>query len=142
MTSVVAQVTGAVIAALTQVPAVAPQVARVRLRPWADDVGTAVAVRPVGAQRVLREFSTPGLGVWDVRFGVECYARATSSPDMAVDALLAAVHERLLSDPTLGGAVRDLQPEKLEFDFDADGDQTVAAVFVFTARMTCGTTFT
>ena len=81
-------------------------------------------------------------GAWDVRFGVECYARAASSPDVAVDALLTAVHARLLADPTLGGAVRDIQPEKLEFDFDADGDQTVAAVFVFTARMTCGTNFT
>lgn len=142
MSSIVSQACGAVVSALTQAPAVAPQVARVRLRPWADSVSSAVAVRPIGAYRKDAEMAVPGgLAVWDVRVGVECYARATAQPDVAVDDLVAAVHERLCTDTTLGGAVRDIQPERIEFDFDADGDQTVAAVYVFNVRMTCGPTF-
>lgn len=141
MTSIVSQACGAIVTKLQEAPAVASQVARVRLRPWSDSTATAVAVRPLGADRVETEFAYAGISVWDVRIGVECYARATAQPDVAVDDLVAAVHERLLTDPTLGGAVRDIQPRKLEFDFDADGDQTVAAVFVFTVRMTCGANF-
>lgn len=141
MSTVISQACAAIVSALSAVPAVAPQVARVKLRPWASEVASAVAVRPVQARRSEADLGIPAYAAWDVTVGVECYARATSQPDVAVDPLIAAVHERLLTDPTLGGAVRDIRPERIDFDFDTDGDQTVAAVLLFTVRMTCGVTF-
>lgn len=127
--------TSAVIAALQAAPAVADQVLRARLRPLAAGQSTMVVVRPVEASVLEDELA--GLVVtWDVLIAVECYARASAgtAPDTAVDAVLAAVHTRLAADPTLGGAVVALAPRKVTYDIDADGEQTVCAISLFTAR--------
>jgi hypothetical protein len=67
---------------------------------------------------------------------VECYQRSTvaTAPDQAVDALLEAVYARLMADPTLGGVVLSLQPQSINWDFDADGEQTTCATLTFNAR--------
>lgn len=143
MTTPVAAVVTAVIASLQAVPAVSATVARVRLRPFSESTTAAVAVRPIDAQRDDTSLSFSGLSVWAVRFAVECYARSTSAPDLAVDALLEAVHARLMSDPTLSGLVPGgIQPQGIAFDFEADGEQFACGTFVFTARVTSGPSFT
>ena len=52
MTTIVSAATAAIVAALQASPAVAPQVARVRLRPLAANTTTAVVVRPEHADLV------------------------------------------------------------------------------------------
>lgn len=125
----------AVVAALQAAPAVAT-VGRVRLRPLGSSATTAVVVRPVGAE-VQQASMTSGYPItWDTKLGVECYARAAANqaPDVAVDALVATAYARLMQDPTLGGAVIQLMPEAVSYDFDADDQATVCATLIFTAR--------
>lgn len=142
MTTPVAAVVTAVMASLQASPAVAAQVARVRMRPFTEATTAAVAVRPIDAQREESELGFAGASVWAVRFAVECYARSTSAPDMAVDALLEAVHTRLMANPTLSGVVPGgIAPAGISFDFDADGDQLACGTFVFTARVPSGPSF-
>jgi hypothetical protein len=47
---------------------------------------------------------------------------------------VSTVYAKLMADPTLAGAVIALQPQSVSYDFDADGENTVCATFVFTAR--------
>jgi hypothetical protein len=122
MTSIVGQVMDAVITALETAPAVATQVARVRLRPWSEATTTAVAVRPLSADREQSTLNWAGPDVWAVRVGVECYARASSEPDVAVDDLL--------------------DPAGLSYDFDAAEDHSACATFVLVARMVAEPSFT
>lgn len=143
MSTPVAAVVTAMMSALQAPPAIAEQIARVRLRPFSSATTTAVAVRPIDAERDESSLSFSGLSVWAVRVGVECYARSTSTtPDLAVDDLLADVHERLMTDPTLSGVVPGgLEPRGISFDFDADGDQFACGTLVLTARVTSGPSF-
>ena len=124
----------AVVAALNAAPAVGV-VSRVRLRPVAASASGQVVVRPVDSNALEAELGAGYPISWSTRIGVECYARAASgtAPDVAVDALVSAVYARLMTDATLGGAVVQLQPQSLSYDFDADGESTVCATFVFQA---------
>lgn len=145
MTTLISSAVGAIMAALQQDPPVAPNIGRVRLRPWSADQSSAVAVRPLSADRGQAQLGFGGPDLWDVRIGVECYARAAAgtAPDVAVDALTQAVYTRLMADPTLSGVVRGgLEPVSLSFDFDADAEQTACAVFTFTAHMVGAITLT
>ena len=141
MTSMVSTAVSAVIAALNAAPAVAGQVARVRLRPWAADVMQAVVVRPVESQADQTAITT-GLPVsWTTAIAVDCYARskaAATAPDAAVDALLESVYARLMTDASLGGAVLALIPQGISYEFDVDGEQTTCAVLTFQARHRTG----
>ena len=126
----------AIVALLQAAPAVAPVVGRVRMRPMAQSGTTQVVVRPVDTQVQEASMTSGYPNSWDTRLGVECYARAAAgqAPDVAVDSLVEAVYSRLMANPTLAGAVIQLQPQALGYDFDADGETTVCATFVFTAR--------
>lgn len=72
----------------------------------------------------------------DTILAVECYARGAAgvSPDLAVDALLAAVYGRLAADPSLGGLVQDLEPTSINFDFDVDGESSACATLTYLVR--------
>lgn len=136
MTTLVSTAVAAVIAALNAGTPVATQIARVRLRPMAQAQAQAVVVRPLQSE-VAETSLYPNLPVsWTSAISVECYARSgvATAPDVALDSLVEAVYARLMADPTLGGAVLSLQPQSLTWDFDADGEQTACAAFVFTAR--------
>lgn len=125
-----------VTAAMAALQGVAPVVGRVRLRPLSSTTVTAVVVRPVSSE----VFDAPDLTgypyAWNTLIAVECYARSTSiqAPDASVDALLADVYSRLMTDLTLGGSVITLVPQGLTYDFDVDGEQTVCVTFTFIAR--------
>lgn len=126
----------AVMTSLGASPAVATQIDRQRLRPLAKSVQTAVVVRVEGA-RVYEPMTLVGQVIaWDVQVAVECYARVSSSDaaDEAVDNLVETVYARLMTDPTLSGAVQTLVPQGLQYDFDADGEQVVCATFLFVIR--------
>lgn len=131
--STVSLAVAAIVAALNAGTPVAPQVARVRLRPLAATETQAVVVRPL-ASNVTEALLTPGYPVsWTTAIAVECYARSSVStaPDVAVDSLLVSVYERLMADTTLGGVVLSLQPKDIAWDFDADREQTTCATVVF-----------
>ncbi len=133
--SIINTAVSAVVAALSAAPAVA-NVGRVRLRPVSASSSTAVVVRPVDSQVLEASVLSSQPITWDTRLGVECYARAAAgqAPDVAVDTLVSNVYARLMADPTLGGAVIALQPQSVAYDFDADGENTVCATFIFNAR--------
>jgi hypothetical protein len=126
----------ALVAKLNEAPPVCPQVSRVLLRPLAKEAAQAVVVRPLQSD-VTQTSLMPALpACWITSVVVECYARSgnNTAPDAAVDDLLDAVYSRLMADTTLGGAVRYIRPEKIEFDFDADGQQTTCATLFMTAQ--------
>lgn len=134
MTSIVAAATAAIVAALQATPAVAAQVDRVRTRPVAQYT-TLVVVRPDSAdmQQPLLSMGAPAF--WETSFVIECYAKSTTlALDAAVDEVVTAVYDRLMSDPTLGGAIRYLKPSPnnaLEYEFDAEGDAVACARWSF-----------
>ena len=138
MTTLVSAATGAICAALQASPAVATQVARVRMRPLAANTATAVVVRPAGAQAGAQQIN--GMPIqWACQIAVECYAKATTAtpPDVAVDALVAATYARLMADEaTLAGAVGLITPAEITYDFDVDGEATACATLLFTVRQT------
>lgn len=132
MSTVFANIIGAVVTALTNAPAVSPQIWRARSRPMASQHSTAVVVR---VQDSTPERNALKGAPFDLqtRIAVECYARTSSnstSADLAGDTLLAAVYARLMADTTLGGLVADLQLEQLSYDFDADAEQTVCITLI------------
>ncbi len=124
----------AIVLALKSAPAVAP-VERVTLRPMAQSVTRQIVVRPHGSEATETDFNGQPIR-WTTQIAIECYARATApmSPDVAVDALLDAAYARLLSDPTLGGAVIALLPQSVTFDFDVDAEKTACATLVLHAQ--------
>lgn len=136
MTSMVSTAVGAIVAALSAGTPVCSQIARVRLRPVAQQQGQAVVVRPLQSE-VTEAALIPSMPVsWTSTISIECYARSgvATAPDVAVDSLLEAVYARLMADPTLGGAVISLQPQSIQWDFDADGEQTTCATLTLNAR--------
>ena len=136
MTTLLATATAAICTALQASPAVAPQVARVRLRPLAANTTTAVVVRPLGMEADAQLLGG-GIVNWQGQCAVECYAKTTTqtAPDAAVDALIAAVYSRLMADATLAGAVARIEPVSLAYDFDVDGEQTACATLLFQIRL-------
>jgi hypothetical protein len=133
----VASTVAALVAKLAEAPAVSPVIGRVRLRPLAQNVTTAVVVRPVASEvQGTADIATGYPVSWRGVYHVECYARASALefPDAAVDGLLQAVYARIFADPFLGGAVIQLEPVSVSFDFDADGDQTACAVLTINAH--------
>lgn len=143
MTTLMATATAAIVAALQASPAVAPQVARVRMRPLAAGTTTAVVVRPQ-AMEVDEAYLAGGIARWQGQCTVECYAKTTTqtAPDAAVDALISATYSRLMADPTLAGAVARIDPVSLAYDFDVDGEQTTCATLVFQIRLLPASTTT
>jgi hypothetical protein len=125
----------AIVDALNAAPAV-ENVSRVRVRQVSAGTSTAVVVRPVDSQVAQASVTSSQPITWETRIGVECYARAAANqaPDIAVDALLSTVYAKLMTDPTLSGAVIALQPQSVSYEFDADAENTVCATFVFSAR--------
>jgi hypothetical protein len=132
MTTLINTAITAIVAALNSAPAVCSHIDRVRLRPIAQSVALAVAVRPTQAEVVQFQLSSLPVG-WATTISVDCYARsiASISADVAVDDLLDSVYARLMADPTLAGSVVAIQPKGITYDFDADGDQTTCASLVF-----------
>jgi hypothetical protein len=95
-------------------------------------------VRPIDAEPSDATVMATGQPIsWMARVAIECYAKAPAgtAPDAAVDALLTAVYARLVSDPTLGGATRQIQPAGLTYEFDAEAEQVVCATFTFFALL-------
>ena len=135
MSTLAADAIGAVVAALSAAPAVADVVTRSRVRPLQVGQATMAMVRPVEASVLEDELAGP-VAAWETLIAIECSARpsAANAPDVAVDGVLQAVHARMAANPTLGGVVLAITPRKVSWDLDADGDSTVAAVSIFSAR--------
>lgn len=118
-------------ATLQAAPAVSEHIHRARMRPLPRDAATGVCVR-IGRADIQSGAGqgTPRLAATGI--AVECYARGTADDvDDALDALLQLVATRLLSDPSLGGLVGDINPTSVSYDFDADGDATGCAIVMF-----------
>lgn len=132
MSTLVSSAVGAIVGALQSAPAVCSHIDRVRLRPVAQAVDLAIAVRPVQSEVLQYQLSSLPVS-WSTTVSVECYARsgANTPADVAVDVLLESVYSRLMADPTLAGVVVALQPKGISYDFDADGEQSTCASMVF-----------
>lgn len=131
MTTAFSAITTAIVAALGAGTPVSPNIYRARLRPMAQQHATAVAVRLQNA--FTERFAVANAPVdYDTTMAVECYARSsTTTADVAVDALLEAVYARLASDSTLGGLVGDIWVAALNWDFDADAEQTACVTLTY-----------
>jgi hypothetical protein len=140
--SVVSAAVAAFVARLQAAPAVTASVTRTRLRPLSKDVSEAVVVRPLDADPGESDFSGGSPVSWSLRLAVDIYFRAPagSAPDEAVDPLVQAVYARLMADPTLGAAVRWIQPAGLAYEFDAEAEQVCCATFTFLALITASPT--
>lgn len=135
MTTAFASIVGAVVASLQAAPPVTDHVYRVRLRPLSASVSAACVVRP-GPARRDGPVGQGTASIWASQFTVECYARAAAGqePDLAVDSLLEAVHDRLMADPSLGGLVGGIDLAGLDYDFDAEAEQAACVVLTFTVQ--------
>ena len=134
MSTLIASTVAAIVALLQASPAVAAQVDRSRLRPYAKEISQGLVVRPVQAEAADGALGNPGLPIkWVSTIAVDCYQRSTAStaPDAAVDNLVAGVYTRLLTDPTLGGVALWVQPKAVSYDFDTDGEQTTCVTLHF-----------
>lgn len=117
----------AIVAALNSGTPVSPNVFRARARTIAAQHGTAVVVKLKNTEPDARTVHN----VQQLRatlVDVACYARAVpgsgaATPDLAVDALLAAVQGRVMADTTLGGLVTDINTGPIEWDEDAEAEQ-------------------
>ena len=132
MSTIFAGIVSAMVSALSAAPAVSAQIFRARLRPLAQQHTTAVVVRVQESQ--AERAAMHGAPVdFTTTIAVECYARsATTSADLAADDLLAAVYAKLAADSTLAGLVGDLYPTAINYDFDADGEQTACVTLFYT----------
>lgn len=135
MATVIAQAVGAIVSALQASPAVSAQIHRARVRPASADWVTAVVVTPQSAD--MERLAIRGAPInLETQVDVACFARSTAgqSPDLAVDALLASVYARIVSDPTLGGLVLDAQPARINYEFDAEAEQVASATLSITVQ--------
>lgn len=135
MTTRMSGLVAAVVGALSSAPAVSAQVHRARMRVLPQAWTSCVVVRIEQAE-VQRGAGTGVAMVWETRMAVECYARAPAGTpaDVAVDALLEAVVNRLMADPTLSGLAGDVGLVGITYDFDVDGDTTALATLTFIVR--------
>lgn len=118
------EITSAIEALMLSAPAVAEHVYRARDRAVPKGFNTAINLQWDGA--TPDEDVIAGAPVtWNARYSIELYARTeTETPDLAVDALLDAVYDRLAADTTLGGLVDYIGQPSLETDYAADGSRT------------------
>lgn len=131
------QLVGLIVTALQAEPAVAPLVARQRVRPVGLDVSSAVVVRLMRSQCANNFLGGQGPLDWSATLALECVVRtgATQAPDEAVGPLLQAVHARLLADPALVGAGYRLEPEILiDWDQDEVDERIGSATLVISVR--------
>ena len=136
MSTMVSALVTAAMAALQAAPAVAARVERVRLRALPASVTQAVVVRPVAADTGDTEMATGWPITWTTQLAIECYARVPqgAAPDLAVDSLIEAVYQRLMTDATLGGVAIVLVPQGISYEFDADGENVVCATLQINAQ--------
>jgi hypothetical protein len=131
-----------VLAAVSAVIAALPggvTVHRVRLRPLSVSTTEAVCVRLVRADVAESDMYAKPI-TWRSTVEVECYARvsAGNATDEAVDPLVSQVYAALLTDSTLGGAVADVSPQSLAYDFDVDAEAVACATLVFSVYHRAG----
>jgi len=134
--SVINTATTAIIAALSAAPAVSATIDRVRLRPFGKTTVDAVVVTPTRSS-AMDPPTLIGLPMaWETEIAVQCLARvAGSSPDVAVDALLASVYARIMSDPTLSGYVQSVSPIRVDYAYEAADENIVCATLLLSVRV-------
>lgn len=135
MTTAFASVVGAIVAQLESATPVSQHIFRARMRVVPQQMTDAVVVRIQDAQ-VEPAAGQGTYGIWATSVAIECYARAnaSTSPDVAVDALLESVVNRLMANRSLGGLVGDLVLSGINYDFDVDGESTACATVAFSIR--------
>ena len=124
MPSAFLDITGAVVALLTQDPKIADEVYRARDKQVPEGIATALNVQMDGAMPARGAINGAPVD-WTTRITIECYARGTNgAPDQLVDPLLLAVYDRLAADTTLGNLVDDIGEPMLETEFSSEGKKT------------------
>lgn len=118
------QIAAGLVKALSSVSGVGQNVFRSRV-----DVISAEEVPALVVLFETEEVVENAIGDVDARldFLVETYARATAAADKSADAVVSSVHSKLLTDPSLGGLLFDMNEVSTEWDYD---DSDAAAVVV------------
>jgi hypothetical protein len=124
VTTAFSGIVGAVIARLSEAPAVCDAIYRARSNAIPDTLDFAISVQ--FDQSLPDRSVIHGAPIdWSTRVSVECFARSViESGDIAVDPLLEAVFARLAADTTLGGVVGDLAIAGIEAENTAEGKKT------------------
>lgn len=124
MTTAFANITAAIVSLLKTEPAVSANIFRARDRQMAEEYANAINVQFEGTDPNPGAINGAPVD-WNSKFSVECYARtSTTSPDLAVDPLIAAVYERIAADTTLGGLVTDIGSPIIDAEYSAEGQKT------------------
>lgn len=136
--SAFATISAAIAAKLEEATAVSAQIYRARMRPMAEQHTNAVVVRCEGGE--AQRFAIAGAPIdWQSTWRVECYARASAStPDAAVDSLMAAAYARLAADPTLGGNVIDMNIQRVDFDYAEEAQDLACATLTYLVQHRTG----
>lgn len=110
MTTAHLQIAAALVDLLKVDPPVAARIYRARTSPIPSELVSAVNVELERSASQLAQIIGGRTG-WTTLISIECYGRVEGdSSDAAADPVLAAVFERLASDPTLGGLAMSVEP--------------------------------
>lgn len=112
MTTVREQILSRIATALASAPSIGAPVYRSRHAPLARGESPAVVVEPISDQ--ANQVTIPKLD-WTLIVRVSVIVRA-DVPDLAADAIIQAVHTKMMADLTFGGYSYDVQPQSTSFE--------------------------
>lgn len=132
--TVYARITTALVELLRAPTPVAELIYRAQVKPINSSANTAVVVYP--AESVIDRLAMRGAPMnLDSVYFVECYARSTTDDaDLAIDALLGVVYQRIADNPTLDGSVMDVIISSIRFDFGLEIDRLGVAILTLSIK--------
>ena len=98
---------------------------RSRVTPVSRSEGSVLIVEPISDNCEVR--SNKFQWTLNVRLSVIVRGTATQTADQAADATVKSIHDKVVSDTTLGGKAIDITPRNVSFDL-IDGDQPSGVV--------------
>ena len=111
-TSIREQILARLVTTLGSEPSIGAPVYRSRVTPLARGEAPAVVVEPVMDQ--ANQTTIPKLD-WSMTVRASIIVRG-DTPDQVADPLVAAVHQKVMSDLTVGGLAYDVQPSTVAFE--------------------------
>ena len=122
--TVFVDITAAIMAVLNAAPAISDNVFRARDRAMAEEYSTAINVQVSDSTPFVVAINGAPID-WETTVTIECYAKSsTTSGDLAVDPILAAVFARVSANPSLNGTIGWIEPKGFKFEFDSQGHKT------------------
>ncbi len=125
MTTIRESILAKLVTQLAGTVGVGTRIYRSRVTPVSRSEGNVLIVEPVSDSCETRRNNFQ----WtlNVRISVIVRGSATQTPDQAADPTVKSVHDKIVSDLTLGGKAIDINPRNVSFDL-IDGDQPSGVV--------------